>query len=261
MIALCVDDEYLLLEELKRAAAAVPEITETAAFDDALDALEWAGSHPVDIAFLDVRLPVMDGIQLAKELRKIAPKLAVIFCTGYGEYAVTAFSIHADGYLLKPIRNEAVVAEVEYLKKNGRLRSSLADGKLLSVQRYGGFNALDRRGRPLNFRRGLEKELLAFLIHHLRENVSTEMICAGLWKDNEWMLEKNKQYLYTLLSTLRTTLREAGAEEIIQKGPNGYTIDPSRIVLDQPGEGDYLPEYEWAHDSDGTYNSRNSMSN
>jgi two-component system response regulator AlgR len=67
-------------------------------------ALEMLQDAPVDVVLLDIRMPGMDGIELARHLRRLARPPAIVFTTAYDEYAVRAFDVHAVDYLLKPIR-------------------------------------------------------------------------------------------------------------------------------------------------------------
>jgi len=67
-------------------------------------ALEEAGARPVDVVLLDVRMPEMDGIEVAQHLQRLEHPPAVIFTTAYDAYAIRAFEVHAIDYLLKPIR-------------------------------------------------------------------------------------------------------------------------------------------------------------
>lgn len=67
-------------------------------------ALELLERAPCDVVLLDVRMPEMDGIELAQHLLKLEPAPAVIFATAYDAYALKAFEVHAVDYLLKPIR-------------------------------------------------------------------------------------------------------------------------------------------------------------
>lgn len=68
------------------------------------EALDIAASGLVDVALLDIRMPGMDGIELAGHLQQCDPAPALIFTTAYDSYAVRAFELHALDYLLKPIR-------------------------------------------------------------------------------------------------------------------------------------------------------------
>lgn len=67
-------------------------------------ALELLSSHPADLVLLDIRMPEMDGIELAQHLQKLENPPAVIFTTAYDAYAIRAFDVNAVDYLLKPIR-------------------------------------------------------------------------------------------------------------------------------------------------------------
>ena len=118
MKALCVDDELLPLEALERAVRKSPDIDEVVSFEDEFDALEWAKTHPVDVAFLDVEMHDMNGIELARHLSKLHPHISIIFCTGYEQYALNAIQLHLDaGYLVKPFRFCQIQKEIEHIKK------------------------------------------------------------------------------------------------------------------------------------------------
>ncbi len=67
-------------------------------------ALEYVSAHAVDVVLLDIRMPGMDGIEVAQHLRNADDPPAVIFTTAYDAYALRAFEVHAIDYLLKPIR-------------------------------------------------------------------------------------------------------------------------------------------------------------
>ena len=67
-------------------------------------AIDMLGQEPVDVVLLDVRMPEMDGIEVARHLQQLERPPAVIFATAYDEFAIRAFEVHAIDYLLKPIR-------------------------------------------------------------------------------------------------------------------------------------------------------------
>ena len=67
-------------------------------------ALEMLAAESADVVLLDIRMPEMDGIELAQHLQKLEPPPGVIFATAYDAYAIRAFELHAIDYLLKPIR-------------------------------------------------------------------------------------------------------------------------------------------------------------
>ena len=107
MLILAVDDETLMLNMLVETLKNVfsDERYVVMGFDDGKQALEYVSSSEESLpyAFLDIRLRGMLGIELAKEVKEIRSETRIIFCSAYTEYALDAFSVHAVGYLLKPI--------------------------------------------------------------------------------------------------------------------------------------------------------------
>ena len=73
------------------------------------------GFYP-DAAFLNIEMPVMNGIELAKRLKDIASNINIVFVTGYSDYAVEAIGMSASGYLMKPVSAEQVKRELENLR-------------------------------------------------------------------------------------------------------------------------------------------------
>lgn len=250
MIALAVDDEKPMLEALIRAVEASPDVTEVNAFGTCSQALEWASVHPADLAFLDISMRGMGGMALAEKLKELWPDCKIIFCTGYSEYAVDAFGLHASGYLMKPITAEAVQKEIDHIK-GVQVRE-----KLLTVKCFGNFEVY-AKGIPLSFKRTKTKEVLAFLVDRNGAGVTTSQICARLW-DNNTDDRKNKNYLYQLLIDLQNTLGDCGAEKVLIKTSNSYLVDPERMDCDyysylKTGEpaflGEYMSQYSWAEET------------
>ena len=115
---LIVDDEPPARERLR---SLLVEIADTEVVGEAINgqqSLERAHELVPDVVLLDVRMPGMDGIEVARHLNALAEPPAVIFTTAFDEYAVNAFDAHAVGYLLKPIRKEKLAAA---LARAGRL--------------------------------------------------------------------------------------------------------------------------------------------
>lgn len=124
---LVVDDEQHARDDLAyllEAAGAVEEI-ETAA--NATEALVMLQEAPADVVFLDIRMPGLDGIQLAKTLGQFTDPPAVVFVSAHEEHAVEAFAIDATDYLLKPVSTERLAATLARLQsrasEQGRDRS------------------------------------------------------------------------------------------------------------------------------------------
>lgn len=250
MVALAVDDEPLMLAALVQAVSSSADIQSVVQFTSCNAALTWAQNNPVDVAFLDINMRGMGGSTLAESLQKLYPAIRIIFCTGYSEYAVDAFRIHASGYLMKPITSAAVQKELDYIKGEKQRRL----GKSLSFRCFGEFEVFCK-GQPLAFKRSLTKEVLAVLVDHHGSRASTRAICTCLWPESA-ADTKTTNYLYQLLSDLRTTLQNNDADSVLLRPDSrSYALDTDKVDCDyynylQYGTpefmGAYMSQYSWA---------------
>lgn len=99
MIAIAIDDEPIALDVVKSHASKVPFITLEAVFTNAFEAAAYLQQNPVDLIFLDIKMPDINGIDFLHSLQN--PPL-VVFTTAYPEHAVKGFELNAMDYLLKP---------------------------------------------------------------------------------------------------------------------------------------------------------------
>jgi DNA-binding LytR/AlgR family response regulator len=106
-----VDDESGAVEILARYIKQTPDLDLLKTFRDPVEALSFLMKNEVDLAFLDIDMPGLDGLQLSELLG--AKKTLVIFCTAYSEYAVKSYELDAVDYLLKPIAYDRFSAGVK----------------------------------------------------------------------------------------------------------------------------------------------------
>lgn len=99
MKAIVVDDEPIALDVVRAHAAKVPFLELKAAFTDAFAAMDYLQKEPVDLIFLDIKMPDISGIDFYNSLSR---KPLLVFTTAYSEHAVTSFEMDAIDYLLKP---------------------------------------------------------------------------------------------------------------------------------------------------------------
>lgn len=113
---LIVDDEPLARDRLRTLladlAVQLPSVVVGEAANG-VQALNLLQSHAVDVVLADIRMPGMDGIELATHLGRLEKPPAVIFCTAYDNYAVQAFDLNAVDYLLKPVRAQRLLAALQ----------------------------------------------------------------------------------------------------------------------------------------------------
>ena len=116
MKILCVDDEPLALEMLTEAIEEAQPDADIKPFHKQSELLEEARQNGCDIAFLDIHMRGMNGVELAKKLKEINPKMNIIFVTGYDEYTGDAMRLRASGYVMKPVTKEKLEEELRELR-------------------------------------------------------------------------------------------------------------------------------------------------
>ena len=247
MKAIAVDDEIYMLETLQEAVSASTDIDNVEPFSSCSAALEYATDHTVDIAFLDINMRGIGGLGLAEKLIELQPRCKIVFCTGYGEYAVSAFQLHVSGYLMKPITAEAVQKEIDHIKG---VRSN---EKLLTIRCFGNFEVFFN-GEVLSFKRKKAKELLAVLVDRNGAGMTAKQICAILFPEDSDDT-KNSSYLRQLVMDLKNTLKTIHAEEVLRHDSPYYRIDTNLVRCDylsflESGKptffGEYMTQYSWA---------------
>ena len=250
MKVIAVDDEILMLGALVAAIEASPDIAEVVKFSDCEEALEYVANHFVDIAFLDINMRGMGGLVLAEKIIAACPNCKIVFCTGYEEYAISAFKLHASGYLMKPISAEDVQGEIDIIK------GVRQQEKTLTVKCFGNFEVYVKNEKVM-FKRLKSKELFAFLVDRNGAGMTAKQICAALFPDD---LDdtKNAAYLRQLVLDLKNTLKMVGAENVLCHETPCYRVDTKLIKCDylsylETGKpefhGEYMTQYSWAEET------------
>ena len=251
MIAIAVDDEILMLGALVSAIKASPDISEVSQFSDCDEALDFIKENAVDVAFLDINMRGMGGLALAEKIISFCPECKIVFCTGYEEYAIPAFKLHASGYLMKPVSAKDIQVEIDNIKG---IRQSQ---KPLTVKCFGTFEVYTR-GEKLTFKRSKTKELFAFLVDRNGAGVTVAEIGVALWESD--VDQKNHNYIHQLFHDLRQSLEAVGVDGIFERNNYFYSINPEKLDCDyysylKTGKpefrGEYMSQYSWAEETCG----------
>ena len=267
MYVLAVDDERIMLKELTIELGQVFPNADIQGFQDPMEAEQWASDlaqegKSLDYAFLDIRMRGMSGIELARRLKKLHPGTVLIFCTAYTEYAFDAVGMYAKGYLMKPISAKNIVRTLDEMVYDWR-KSLDVQNQSFWIKTFGSFEVFVD-GKPLVFEREKAKEMLAFLVDRAGATVTTEQLAVVLWEDRPY--DKTlKNYVSTVLGSLRRTLHKVGKEDILIKTRNHLSLNPEKIKCDaydyEKGvmsavnsfRGEYMVNYSWAEFKTGTY--------
>ena len=245
MKIVAVDDEIIALEGLMKSISEVVPNADLCGFRYPDDALEHIKSHGADIAFLDIEMMKMNGVELAEELKKINPDINVIFSTGYGHYRDVAFDMHASGYLVKPITVEKVKKEIQ------NLRRPISQRKI-KVKTFGNFE-VTINGNPLDFKYRKAKEMFAYLVDRNGATCSVGEMMVALFEE-----DGHETYFKSIRKDLIDTLTKEGFADalILQRGMLGLNKDlidcdyfdylDGKLPLNKSYHGEYMAQYSWS---------------
>ena len=246
MRILLVDDEKLQLKRLEESVRNVVPTADVVSYTNPVLALEENKDIKVDIAFLDIEMPKLNGIKLAKSLKGINPKINIVFVTAFDRFALDAMRIHASGFVTKPVNEEKVFEEINGL----RYPVELTPTKKLQVKCFGNFE-VSHNGQPLKFAYSKSKELFAYLIDREGSAINLNELNAILWE------EDHTSYLRNLISDIKTTLAKVGASDVFIKRHKECYIDVTKVDCDayeykhnnpdaiRMYRGEYMIQYSW----------------
>jgi two-component system response regulator AlgR len=230
MRVLVVDDEPLARERLQRFVEMVPNAELVGVGVNGVDAVLLSERQHPDVLLIDIKMPVMDGLEAAAKIMQQEEPPAIIFCTAFEEHALEAFRVNAVNYLVKPIVAEQVVQALEDAKR-------LTQAQIHSVSRYQylpRYLALSRDGN-------LEKLLVSDIICFRTDgklvvaHAGSEVVVDYTLKELEDLLGRqfvrvHRSALVSVTHITRVHRRENGKHEVAVEGLDDR-IDVSRRHL------------------------------
>lgn len=252
MNAIIIDDESYCSDYLEMMCMQIKNLTIASVFSDAYQALSYLESHAVDLVFMDIELPGLNGMDAYRQMRLLRPHLGVIFVTGYEEYALEAFQVDALSYLLKPCNLSELEHAVEKACK------FLPPTQRVQIQTFGRFQLMID-GEAYHFSNGKAKELLALAIDKKGGIVTMEQAVDLLWEDHPYD-EAVKQLYRKAVICLNQLCKDKGLDFFVSNRGSCHIL-PSRLECDyykllegSPDSarifyGEYLLDYSWAEET------------
>ena len=242
------DKELHRVEELVKKRYADAELITVRS---SLKALAAARKKTVDIAFLSADMPELSGLDLGKYLIELNPMVNLIYFAGAADDCFEAMTMHASGYLLRPVKDETVSRELDDL----RHPAVQVNQKRVFAQTFGNFE-LFVDGNPVQFKYTRTKEVVAVLVNNRGAQTTNGEIIACLWED-DGDPEKKASYLANLRQDLQNTFTKLKLNGIILKQRGSMAIARDKIEcdlfewLDKRKQsryqylGDYMNQYSW----------------
>lgn len=252
MNIIAVDDEKLALDLLTDSIREAIPHSSIKGFTESEKALAYVRDAGCDIAFLDIKMRGITGLELAKRIKDVCGEVNIIFVTGYADYTLDAFRIYASDYLLKPASVEDIRNSMEHLRMPVRSQSP----KKIRFQCFGNFEVFCN-GQLLEFKRAKAKELLAYLVDRKGAGMTMKELMVALWEDGPDTPSRQSN-LRNLIAIVKKTLSDVGADDTINKGWNSLSINCDAVDCDyydflrhipyavNSYHGEYMSQYSWA---------------
>ncbi|PQP84314.1 hypothetical protein C0Q44_06945 [Paenibacillus sp. PCH8] len=248
MRAIVIDDEKPAQLHLERLLRSDGRITPVQCFSTARDGLQFLAKERVDVVFLDIGMPEMNGLEAAEYIQQLDQSIRIIFVTAYADYAVEAFELHALDYVLKPMSStrlaktiDRIVGTMSY-KEQVAVTAEVLESEtlpedldigvpgLLTFKHLDIFRSLDQGAKKHKWRTTKSQELFAFLFHHRGEWVSKEILLDKLWGDVSQ--DKGLTHLHTSVYQIRKLLKEWSMTGKLEYNMNRYRLLPGNLVSD-----------------------------
>ena len=237
---IAVDDEQLSIKRFEHIIQNENRISLIGSFTSPEDSLAFVKENTVDIAFLDIEMPGITGLELAEKILEIDPYISIIFVTAFDQYALEAFKAHAIGYLLKPLDISELSAQLDILEKSKQPREISATGNdssqsndvRLMVKCIGQFSCYvsGHESEPISFRTTKTAELFALLIHHYAAPMSKFSILDELFPDVDY--EKSNKLFYVSCSYLRSAFAKFNLTDVMIRENDSYRLNTTIISCD-----------------------------
>lgn len=253
MNAILVEDDVISRDMLTWMIGKMNRLNQLITFANATEALRFLSEKKVsvDLAILDIQLPDLNGLELARRCRQIRPQMQIMFETTSEDYAMDALRMKAVGYILKPYCKEDIEYALDLallLQKNQKIK--------IFARTFGHFDLFVNE-KPVCFKSAKAKELLALLVDRQGGVVTSEQIIATLW-ENRPKDEATLNLASKISSTLRKELKQAGIENIVSFSRGVRNLKTENLECDlydllkgskeaaSNYYGEYMSGYEWA---------------
>lgn len=250
MKTILLSEKEDIVTEFKKKIGHIPFLSIEAVLSSPEEVVQYMRDHDVDLLVMNTENVTFDSLEFGKRIQQENEHMILLYIAEQNQRALEAMKLHA-AVLLKPYKAEDVLYafEMAYLlyKKSP---------KRIYARTFGYFD-LFLDGKPIVFKSGKAKELLALLIDRRGGTVDTDQIIATLWNDRP-RDESTQSLCSKLCKTLQKELRNHGIEELVVSSRNSRYIDIDLLDCDlydlQDGKegakklyyGEYMTDYAWA---------------
>lgn len=227
-----VDDELVSLNRIERLLKKQKNVNSIDTFLSVSKALEHISKNNINLVFLDIEMPEINGIELAAKITEIDSNIDIVFVTAHEQFALKAFNVYASGYLLKPISLEDIEKVLNIIEKRHNKILKYKDKKnKLFVSSFGNICCTTdlAKTNKVKWRTQKCEELILYLIQS-KTPVSRDCIIESLWPDMD--IENAIKNLHVTCYNIRSALKKLDISDIIKKNHGIYKLEDDLIVSD-----------------------------
>jgi two-component system LytT family response regulator len=232
--AMLVEDEINILKHMNKMVSAMEDFVVKGAFDVPEEALDAFADILPDVVLLDIEMPRMNGLELARKMLDLKQDLHIVFLTAYNNYALNAFEVGAIDYLMKPVMKEDLERTVKRLnklmgKKQEQVRRESEEGSF-PARCFGCFEVRDRKQQLIKWPTKRAEEVFAYFLGQQEEYVSKWELLEVFWPEMEE--DRGLHNLHNTLYRIKKVLKLLSLSPQIQKVNDGYILEAEGSLSD-----------------------------
>lgn len=230
-----VEDEHHLLNYMKNMLIELDEFEVVGAYDSPEEALLKFPVLLPEVVFLDIEMPILNGIEVARRMLHINNDIKIIFTTAYSNYSLDAFEVEAIDYLLKPIGMEDINRVITRLSKYQTLAKEypvkkVSDTSSLPVRCFGRYEVRNKEDQIVKWPTKKTEEVFAYLLTHQQTHISKWSLVDMIWPDMEE--DRGLNNLYNTISRIKSILNTLPYNPVLKMLNSGYILEANQELSD-----------------------------
>ena len=228
--AILIDDEPLALDYLEHEINTIGNVEVIGKYIEVEVSKIVTQLQAIDIVFLDIEMPRINGLELAEKLLEINPCLSIIFVTAFESYAVKAFELNALDYILKPVQRKRLQKTLERVNTIVHPHQALSSYEKLRINVCGELSfAISKDFQFLQWRTTKSQELFLYLLLYSGKSIRKSELTEVIWPE----LDHSKAYaqLYNAIYHVRKTLKNFKNHFILRSVTEGYILTTKNVSI------------------------------
>lgn len=231
METILIDKEQTVLNVLQKKIAQLSNIKVLGAFTDPHEGLIEVSKKQPDVLFLDISIPEVNWIKVATQLKKTIPEMKIVFLAAVDKYALEAFDVQADDYLLKPVDGPRLTQTISKMKNQIEKKKQPYQPMINCFQNlHFRYQEKAENITDVHWRTSKAREVFAYLVHNRGELVRKDVLIDFFWPDLP--LKEAFSQLYSAIYQMRRTMKAIKFDVQIMSQESSYRLELNHCLVD-----------------------------